>query len=172
MCIKKPYPLLHCLEPARPAKNLSATHTMELLFPSSAPPRKTSTTQRIPTQNQQATTRWHHQERACRSLLSLHGNNNRGALQPECDLRYQRCVKNHQEPSQNKQEHHCPTKRNAVACPRNEPGLSSHWPQSGGQPAHLSLLPSTGSGKPALKHLFQESLFFSFFSIIFIELIF
>ncbi len=121
--------------------------------------------QRIPTQNQQATARWRHQERSCRALLSLHGNNNRGVLQPECDLRYQRCAKNHQEPSQNKQEHHSPTKRNAVVCPRNEPGLSAHWPQSGGQAAHLSFLPSTGSGKPALKHLFQESLFFFFYYI-------
>ncbi len=78
--------------------------------------------------------------------MSPHGNNNRGALHPECDLRYQKCAKNHQEPSQNKQEHHSPTKRNAVACPCNEPGLSAHWTQSGGQPAHLSLLPSTGVG--------------------------
>ncbi len=62
--------------------------------------------QRIPTQNQQATTRWHHQERTCRDLLSLHGNNNRGTLQPECDLRYQRIqlrtTKSHT--LQNKQE--------------------------------------------------------------------
>ena len=57
---------------------------------------------------------------------------------------------------------HSPTKRNPVACPHNEPGLSAHWPQSGDQPVHLSLLPSTGSGKPALKHLFQEPLFFFF----------
>ncbi len=125
------------MEPARPAKNLSARRTLEFLFPS---------------------------ERACRALLSLHGNNNRGVFQPECDLRYQRCVKNHQESSQNKQEHHSPTKRNAVAYPRSEPGLSAHWTQSGGQPTHLSLLPSTGSGKPSLKHLFQETFFFPFSS--------
>ena len=87
---------------------------------------------------------------------------------PECDLRYQRCTKNHQESSQNKQEHHSPTKRNVVACPSDEPGLSSHWPQSGGQPAHLSLLTSTGSGKPDLKHLFQEPLFFFFFFGVFV----
>jgi hypothetical protein len=31
--------------------------------------------QRIPTQNQQATTRWHQQEHSCRSLLPSHGNN-------------------------------------------------------------------------------------------------
>ncbi len=46
--------------------------------------------QRIPTQNQQTTTCWRHQERSCRSLLSLYGNNHRGALQLECDLHYQR----------------------------------------------------------------------------------
>ena len=43
----------------------------------------------------------------------------------------QRCAKNHQEPSQNK-EHNSPTKHNTVACPRNGPGLSTHWSQSGG----------------------------------------
>ena len=55
--------------------------------------------------------------------MSPHRNNNRGVFHPECDRHCQRCTKNHQESSQNKQEHHSPTKSNAVACPRNEPGL-------------------------------------------------
>jgi len=56
-----------------------------------------------------------------------------------------------------------PTKSNPVVCRRNEPGLSVHWTQSGGQPAHLSLLPSTGSEKHVRKRLSKGHWFFFFF---------
>jgi hypothetical protein len=46
-----------------------------------------------------------------------------------------------------------PTKCKPVVCRCDDPGLSVHWPQSGGQPDYLSLFPSTGSGKHARRHL-------------------
>ena len=84
---------------------------------------------------------------------------------PECDLRDQRCAKNHQEPSQNKQEHHSPTKRNAVACPRNGPGLPPTGPSPGANPPiYPSSLP-LASGNP-LSNIFPTSHeFFSFFCL-------
>ncbi len=51
---------------------------------------------------------------------------------------------------------------NPVVCPRNGPGVSAHRTQSGGCPAHLPLLPSTGVKKPALKHFSQETWNFFF----------
>ena len=67
---------------------------------------------------------------------------------PECDLRCQRCTqgppKSH---LQNKQEHHFPTKRNAVACPRNGPGLPPTGPSPGSNPPIYpsSLPPASGN---------------------------
>ncbi len=54
-------------------------------------------------------------------------------------------------------------------CPYNGPGLSAHPPQSGGQPAHLPLLPRTGMKKPTRR---QDSLrtFIFFFSNVFLVL--
>ena len=74
-------------------------------------------------------------------------------------------AKNHQEPDSSKQARASIPPPNATRSRVRamSQDYSTHWPQSGGQPAHLSLLPSTGSGKPALKHLFQEPLFFFFF---------
>ena len=72
--------------------------------------------------------------------------------------------KNHQEPSQNKQEHHSPTKRNAVACPRNGPGLPPTGPSPGANPPiYPSSLP-LASGNP-LSSIFPKSHGFFSFSV-------
>ncbi len=53
----------------------------------------------------------------------------------------------HQEPHSNKNIRTSipQNNRNRDVCPHNGPGLSSHSPQSGGKPVHLSPLPYTGS---------------------------
>jgi hypothetical protein len=83
---------------------------------------------------------------------------------PECDLRCQRCT---QDPPkshlQNKQEHHSPTKRNAVACPHNGSGLPPTGPSPGANPPiYPSSLP-LASGNP-LSNISPQSHGFFFFS--------
>jgi hypothetical protein len=85
-----------------------------------------------------------HQEHASQGLLTSHVND-RGAHHPACDY-VVRGSRYHQEPDSNKTIRTSipQNKRNRDVCPRNGPELSAHSPQSGGQPAHLSIPPCTG----------------------------
>ena len=50
-------------------------------------------------------------------------------------------------------------------CPCNGPGLPAHPPQSGGQPAHLPLLPHTGLKRPTRRQDSQKSWKFFIFLV-------
>ena len=91
-------------------------------------------------QKHQGTMYYHHQELTSQTLLSSHGNNDRGAPQPECDLRHQRVLPppTKDQIHKNEQEEAFPYQAQPWRDPFNRTRLSTHCPQSGG-PTHPSI---------------------------------
>jgi hypothetical protein len=80
---------------------------------------------------------------------------------PECDLRYQRIrllAPSRATSFNTSRRKHSPTKRNPVACPRDGPGLSAHWPHCPGTnpPIYPSSLP-LACGNLLLSNIFPKS---------------